>query len=69
MKPDQRRCGAPLADGTACQEPARVLGVQYVYDEILNRGGAREHELREIRYSVACPKCGLQKHIEQADRS
>jgi hypothetical protein len=64
MEPDPRRCGAKLADGTACQETARVLGVQYVFDAVLNREGSSDHKLRETRYSVACPKCGLQKHVE-----
>jgi hypothetical protein len=69
MQSDPKRCGAQLADGTACQEPAQILGIQYVYDTVMNPEGSRHHNLRETRYKMACPKCGLQQHIEQADPS
>jgi hypothetical protein len=65
MTPDPRRCGAALPDGGTCEQQARVLSVQYVYEPLPSDDGTAQHALRETRYNLACPTCGPQKYVEK----
>ncbi len=52
------RCGAPLPDGSECQEIATVTNAQYVYDRQPGTSGKPEYALKEIHYNAVCLTCG-----------
>jgi hypothetical protein len=64
VTPKPIKCGAALADGRRCNELATIIGTQYVYDRQPATGGGADYNLKEIRYSAVCPKCGDRKVIE-----
>jgi hypothetical protein len=55
MTPDPRRGGAALPDGGTCEQQARVLSVQYVYEPLPSDDGTAQHQLRETRYQPHLP--------------
>jgi hypothetical protein len=57
------KCGAVLPKGRRCEELARVIDADYVYREE-SGDGRFEQILDEVRYTMACPKCGPWKRVE-----
>jgi len=50
------QCGAPLADGSECQESATVTNAKYVYDRTPVIGGSNDLVRREVHLQRDMPQ-------------
>ena len=65
MQPATINCDNPGAHGVPCGETALVYKVHYVYTAAQgDKLQPSSHVLREARYEIQCPRCGLRTQTE-----
>ena len=59
------QCGAELGDGRKCEEIAKVIDAEFIYQKEFDERGF-EQVLDEVHYTMECPKCGRWNRVATA---